>query len=164
MLLHEHAVNQQRDAHGLSPISSVWFWGGGRLSDVRTPTLAADVRVFAVADESGDLVRGLARHVGLSVDALPAALSAIIDRLNDSPNAIVALASLSDESAIERFGADWLQPAVTALEAGKVDALRLIADGHGAAVSWVARRPSPFARLTSRLRARPFEIPALAAE
>ena len=40
----------------------------------------------------------------------------------------------------------------------------LVADGHGAAVSWVARRPSRFARVTSRLRARPFEIPALAEE
>ena len=76
----------------------------------------------------------------------------------------MALASMSEESAVERFGVDWLQPAVTALEAGKINALQLIADGHGAAVSWVARRPSRFARVTSRLRARPFEIPALAEE
>ena len=162
MLLHEHAVNQRRDARGLPPVSSVWLCGNGRLSDVRIPTPSA--RAFAAADENGDVVRGLARHVGLSVDALPATLSAILDGLNNSPNVIVALTSLSDGSAIERFGVDWLQPAVAALEAGKVDALRLIADGHGAAVSWVARRPSRFARVTSRLRARPFEIPALAEE
>jgi hypothetical protein len=162
MLLHEHAVNRQRDARGLLPVSSVWFWGSGRLSDVMAATSLG--RAFAAADESGDLVRGLARHVGLSVDALPAAFSAILDGLNDSPSAILALTSMSEESAVERFGADWLQPAVAALEAGTIDALRLIADGHGAAVSWVAQRPSPFVRLTSRLRARPFEIPALAPE
>jgi hypothetical protein len=161
MLLHEHAVNQRRDARGLSPVSSVWFWGSGRLSDVTTPTPLT--RALASTDESGDLVRGIARHVGLSVDTLPEAFSAILERLNDG-NAIVALASMSEESAVERFGVDWLQPAVSALEAGKLNALRLIGDGHGAAVSWVARRPSGFARVTSRLRARSFEIPALAEE
>jgi hypothetical protein len=162
MLLHEHAVNQQRDARGLPPVSSVWFWGNGRLADVATPTTLT--RAFAAADESGDLVRGIARHVGLSVDALPEAFSAILERLNDGGNAIMALASMSDESAVERFGVDWLQPAVSALEAGKLNALRLIGDGHGAAVAWVARRPSRFARVTSRLRARSFEIPTLAEE
>jgi len=161
MLLHEHLVNQRRDARGLSPVSSVWFWGNGRLSDVTSPALAA---AFASDDENGDLVRGLARHVGLSVDAPPATFSAILDRSNGKGNTIVALASMSEQSSVERFGVDWLQPAVTALEAGKVNALRLIADGHGAAVSWVAERPSPFARVTSRLRARPFEIPAVAPE
>ena len=74
------------------------------------------------------------------------------------------MASMTSESAVERFGVDWLQPAVTALEAGKINALQIIADGHGAAVSWVARRPSRLARVTSRLRARPFEIPAPASE
>jgi hypothetical protein len=162
MLLHEHAVNQRREARGLSPVSSVWIWGDGALSEVRAPLPLT--HAFAAADESGDLVRGLALHVGLSVDALPAAFSAILQRLNDGGNAIVALASMSEESAVERFGVEWLQPAVAALEVGKLDALRLIADGHGAAVSWVARRPSRFARVTSRLRAHPFEIPALAPE
>jgi hypothetical protein len=161
MLLHEHAVNQQRDARGLSPISSVWFWGNGRMAEVRTPALAA---AFASADENGDLVRGLARRVGLSVDVLPAAFPGILDRSNDTGNAVVALASMTSESAVKRFGVDWLQPAVTALEAGKISALQIIADGHGAAVSWVARRPSRLARVTSRLRARPFEIPAPAPE
>jgi len=88
----------------------------------------------------------------------------MLERLNDGGNAIVALASMAEDSAVERFGVDWLQPAVNALEARKLNSLRLIADGHGAAVSWVARRPSRFARVTSRLRARPFEIPALAEE
>ncbi|HEY3179544.1 MAG TPA: hypothetical protein VGL25_11755 [Casimicrobiaceae bacterium] len=161
MLLHEHAVNEQRDAHGLLPVSSMWFWGNGRLSDVGRPALAA---AFAKPDESGDLVRGLARHVGLSADVLPATFSPIVNRFNQSENAIMALASTADESAIERFGIDWLQPALAALESGRLEALRLIADGHGAAVSWVARRPSRFVRVTSRLRTRPFAIPAFAEE
>src|SRR5207237_10316211 len=80
MLLHEHAVNQRREADGLSPVSSVWFWGNGRLSDVTTPTRPLSYASAAV-NQSGDLVRGFARHVGLSVDALPSGLSAILDRM-----------------------------------------------------------------------------------
>jgi hypothetical protein len=30
MCLHEHEVNLRREAEGLLPINSVWFWGGGR--------------------------------------------------------------------------------------------------------------------------------------
>ena len=30
MLMHEHAVNQRREARGELPINSVWLWGGGR--------------------------------------------------------------------------------------------------------------------------------------
>jgi hypothetical protein len=30
MCLHDHEVNRRREAAGLLPINSVWFWGGGR--------------------------------------------------------------------------------------------------------------------------------------
>ena len=30
MLLHEHPVNEQREARGAASINSVWFWGAGR--------------------------------------------------------------------------------------------------------------------------------------
>ena len=29
MLLHEHAVNEAREARGEPAVNSVWFWGGG---------------------------------------------------------------------------------------------------------------------------------------
>ncbi|HEB58340.1 MAG TPA: hypothetical protein ENJ01_03885 [Gammaproteobacteria bacterium] len=31
MLLHDHPINQQREAEGYRPIDSLWFWGGGAL-------------------------------------------------------------------------------------------------------------------------------------
>jgi hypothetical protein len=34
MLMHEHPVNQRREALGELPINSVWLWGGGRRPDV----------------------------------------------------------------------------------------------------------------------------------
>lgn len=33
ILLHQHPLNTQRRAHGLSPVNSVWLWGGGSLPD-----------------------------------------------------------------------------------------------------------------------------------
>ena len=30
MCLHDHEINQRREAQGLMPVNSVWFWGGGK--------------------------------------------------------------------------------------------------------------------------------------
>ena len=32
MLLHEHPVNAAREARGVPPVNSLWFWGGGALA------------------------------------------------------------------------------------------------------------------------------------
>lgn len=37
MLLHQHPVNEARQAAGKLPISSVWFWGMGQLPQLPTP-------------------------------------------------------------------------------------------------------------------------------
>ena len=34
MVLHASAVNRAREAQGLPPVNSLWFWGGGRLPQV----------------------------------------------------------------------------------------------------------------------------------
>jgi hypothetical protein len=34
MLLHGHAVNEERERTGILPINSIWPWGGGKLSDL----------------------------------------------------------------------------------------------------------------------------------
>jgi hypothetical protein len=157
MLLHEHAINGEREDRGLAVVSGVWLSGNGRLRDIAKPRLT---NVFAVGGESGDLARGLARHVGLSADALPSTLSAILGHVSSSANILVAMDRLTDQAMMAHLDAHWLQPAVDALEAGAIDTLQLIADGHGVAVTWRARRPSGLARVTSRLRNRSLEIPA----
>ena len=157
MLFHEHAINGEREARGLAVVSGVWLSGSGHLREIAKPPLT---NVFAANGESGDLARGLARHAGLSADALPATLSAILDHVPSSANVLVAMDTLNDETMMAHTDAHWLQPAVDALDAGALDALQLIADGHGAAVTWRAKRPSGLARVTSRLRNRSLEIPA----
>jgi hypothetical protein len=36
MALHEHPVNQQRQAAGLPPVNSLWLWGGGFAAEQET--------------------------------------------------------------------------------------------------------------------------------
>jgi hypothetical protein len=45
MLLHDHPVNQRREADGQLPVNSLWLWGGGVLPQARPPAtlkVAAD--------------------------------------------------------------------------------------------------------------------------
>lgn len=37
MLLHDHPVNQRREARGQLPVNSLWLWGGGVLPQARPP-------------------------------------------------------------------------------------------------------------------------------
>jgi hypothetical protein len=55
MLLHGHALNQKRLAAGLPPISSLWLWGGGRYSEVKTmiDALGGDEPLGAFARAAG---------------------------------------------------------------------------------------------------------------
>ena len=161
MLLHEHAINTARAGHGLPIVSGVWLSGNGRLREIVPPPLT---NVFAAGDDGGDLARGLARHAGLSADRLPRTLSTILEHVPRTARVLVAMETMTNEAALARFDADWLRPAVDALEGGALDSLRLIADGHGAAVTWCAKHPSGLARVTSRLHNRVLEIPAAAEE
>ncbi|HYP67722.1 MAG TPA: hypothetical protein VEP67_05650 [Thiobacillaceae bacterium] len=64
MLLTNHPINQQRDAHNLPLINSVWLWGGGRISQA-----AASVsRPFYCADSH---LRSIAQRLGLRTSAWP---------------------------------------------------------------------------------------------
>lgn len=57
VLLHQNPVNARRQAEGLAPVNSVWFWGAGRLPDhVRTP--------FAVVRSPDPTVLAFARLAG----------------------------------------------------------------------------------------------------
>ena len=154
MLLFEHAVNQARDARGRAPVSGVWFWGGGKLADV--PRVEACS--FADESEAGDVARGFARHTGQRADALPASFSATLADMQVNRHTLAALAPIADETALARFATAWLQPAIGALATGRIDALQLVADGHGAAL-WRAERRSRWARIMSTWRKGAFVAP-----
>ncbi|HEY2816922.1 MAG TPA: hypothetical protein VGK44_07295 [Casimicrobiaceae bacterium] len=161
MLFHEHAINNDRTARGLAPVSGVWLSGNGRLGDVAPLALKS---VFATGDASGDLARGLACRAGLSTDVLPTTFSAILDRIRGSGHSLLAMEPISNQENIARFDAVWLQPVIDALESGQVDALHLIADAQGTAITWRAKHPSWLARMTARLRSRALPIPSRSEE
>lgn len=57
VLLHQHPLNAQRHARGLSPVNILWLWGAGRLpATVRTPlagVLGDDPLLCALAAQAG---------------------------------------------------------------------------------------------------------------
>jgi hypothetical protein len=68
MLLHEHPVNQAREARGELPVNSLWLWGGGRLP----VTCATPVPLYAGNAEA----QALGIFCNARVRALPAQLDA----------------------------------------------------------------------------------------
>ena len=160
MLFHEHAINNDRAARGMAQVSGVWLWGNGRLAEVAPPALTS---VFAVPGASGDLARGLAHRAGLLADTLPTNFSAILDPIH-AGHTLVAMGPISNEANVAQFDTHWLQPIMDALESGRLDALQLIADGQGTAITWRANHLSRLARITARLRSRTLHIPTSAEE
>ncbi len=162
MLLHAHPVNAAREARGVRPVTSVWFWGGGRLRDVAAPAGAA---IVAAADgETGDLVRGYARHFGQTDDRLPESLAAMLSHAPRATSAVIVLPPVESDAALPSLATRWIVPALTLLARGGIAALAVVADGNGVTTRWHAPRPSRFARLTARWRGSRFVVPAFDAE
>lgn len=167
MLLHEHPVNAARDAEELPAANGIWFWGGGRLSDIGPLPVVAAV---AAPGRIGDLARGVAQlgH-GTAWQLQPKDDAAtILDRAAAFAKtagvsrafAIAVLPAVDGHAAVAPLEALWLLPALRRLSRGDVDALHLIADGNGAAATWIARRPTLRHRILARARRRPFAVPA----
>jgi hypothetical protein len=166
MLLHEHAINSTREARGEPVVSDVWFWGGGRLADVEATPVTA---VAASPGRLGDVARGIARH-GLGAatalqtgDDLAQAMTragAVADGRRDlSGTALVVLPPIAEHAPA--FENNWMKPALDQLAHRRVDRFHLIADGHGATVTWTARPPGYWQRIFAQTTRRPFEVPAL---
>ena len=164
MLLHEHPVNVAREADRRAGVTGIWFWGGGRLSDV--VGLPATV-VLAASGRIGDVARGIARHAGGGLAAFgdssaPADVVEHTQSGSASATRVVVTDSIAGDAALANFDARWLQPALDLLERGRLERLTLIADGNGVATCWSATPPSLWRRVTARLHRQPFAIPAAA--
>lgn len=109
--LHNHPFNARRAARGQSPVNALWFWGGGRLPAVSSGH-------GATGYSGDDTARALAAAGGHGA-ALP-------ERFGGEPG-VYDLEGTRDLQWIER---EWLAPALEALRAGRVAALRLD-DGDG---------------------------------
>jgi hypothetical protein len=122
VILHNHPVNARRVALGQVPVTSVWFWGAGRLPDwVRTPytrVYSNDGVATALAQVAGVSFAGPEPTAFFDSMASPAALDGAM---------LLDMADMRDPAALE---GDWLQPLSTALGQRCLDKLTLqFADG-----------------------------------
>jgi hypothetical protein len=152
MLLHEHPVNFAREARGKVPVTGIWISDGGRLAErIPVPTTT----MHAIPDAAGDVARGLAQRSGTMADAPPTDFAALS---RQGPATVVLdRASAANVSVLQ---ANWLGPAVAALERGALESLSLLADGQGMAAAWNAQRPPWHRRAMAKLVAPAFVPPS----
>jgi len=125
VLLHNHPVNQAREAAGRRTANSLWFWGAGTLD-------AASVTALPAVQSDDPLVRGMARAAGSDATPpdLPNALRqdtlVVLDTLLEPARQLDLYAWRSRLAALER---DWVVPLAAALRDGRVRSLVLTAPG-----------------------------------
>ena len=156
MALHEHAVNEAREARGEPALNGVWLWGAGALpAGLQGPWHSVS------ADDP--LARGLAQAAGIRARPLPASAIALLERAPEDGRHLVVLdalrlpLALGDVEATARqlaaLEAGWFSPLLGALRAGRVGMLSLHVPEAGRCVEatrgdlrrfW--RRPGPLAR------------------
>jgi len=157
VLLHDHPVNERREAAGRAAINSLWFWGCGRSPRaVRRPA--------AVIASAEAIARGLAAASGARAIALPASAADL--PLDGAEDLLVILDALHapalhrDEarwrSRLGEIGRDWIEPLEAAARRGRISRLALAAPGdaggieleYGRAQGWkLWRAPVPLCAL-----------------
>jgi hypothetical protein len=122
MLLHEHAVNQQRESRGDLTINSLWLWGGGRRASVPG-------QHFSHVSSGNALVLALAARAGIetmSGTVLPPDRDARVLITAEPPGG-----RYGDDAAWRRAMADlervWFAPLLSALRRRAVDEVALVA-------------------------------------
>src|SRR5882672_10271255 len=117
MVLHEHPVNEAREARGEPAVNSLWLWGAGRVppkTQSRWQSVAAD----------DPLAVGLARLAGARQRGRPASAAAWLERLPEDGRHLVVLDELRvDPEKAELLERGWFAPLLAALRAGRIGML-----------------------------------------
>lgn len=132
IVLHNHALNPEREAAGQRSINSLWLWGAG--TNLKSPIPApADGKLLQASDP---LARGLLRSAATSVstpDYTQAANSATSLVMLDSVLAPARNLDLQRwTQALQQLEQQWFAPLAAALKAGTLQRLELIAPGDRA--------------------------------
>jgi hypothetical protein len=133
MLLHEHPVNEAREARGAATINSVWLWGAGRLvAPARTP--------YACVWADDPLARGLARAAQARHEPLPRSARALLEPAGRTGvtavilDALRAPAAYGDadawRDALGTLERDWFDPLLDALRGGRIGMITLHVPGN----------------------------------
>lgn len=142
MALHEHPVNQAREARGELPVNSIWLWGVGEL-------IKPEAQPFDLVLSDDPLPRGLATASGAQSGPLPANAIHWLSRLNEAPHTgrvLIVLDALRSASAygdaqawwdqVCSMEADWFAPLLAALRTRHIGMLSVHActPDHGLCV------------------------------
>lgn len=151
MLLHDHAVNEAREAKGDPPINGVWLWGGGRRA-------AAHGRHFSAVGSDDALSLALAANADIPVTP-PADdgehwLRAAHDTARPSDHPLLVLTQLTGaahrgdldawRSDLDGLNRRWLAPLLAALKAGPIMQLVLVAPGRAGCERFELTRAARF--------------------
>ena len=122
ILLHTSPVNAAREARGLLPANSVWFWGGGRLPQ------AGNAR-WAQLWSNEPLAQGLARLTGVSSRPVPQTAPELLNATVSGEQLLVlALSTQTDSDTLQTLTDNWLSPLCAAVHKGTLTSLKLISD------------------------------------
>jgi hypothetical protein len=120
MLLHNHSVNEAREARGELAVNSVWLWGAGRL-----PERISGSWVQVCANDA--LSRGLARAAGIQSVPVPHDFAQWDGQARDGDHLIVC-----EQDDIQAIDGQWLAPALQALQSRSLSKVRLTAPAGSA--------------------------------
>jgi hypothetical protein len=132
MLLHEHPVNQAREARGDLPVNSLWLWGGGSLPTAHAmpaPVYAGNVEAQALGAFCGARVHALPAH--LDMQLLESDGIFLLDALSRSGQYGDAYGWREALRELER---DWFAPLQGALRRIGPNGLRLLDPINGKAL------------------------------
>lgn len=147
MLLHEHPVNQTREARGELPVNSLWLWGGGQQP--------AASRMLSIAIYTRDPeAQALGAFCNARVHALPAQLDAQLLKVSGIIllDGLIPSGQVGDacgwREALRELEQDWFVPLLGTLRKIGPRGLRLLDPVNGKALhlqprdAWkVWRRP-----------------------
>ncbi len=113
MLLHTHPVNLQRESNGLTPVNSVWFWGGAPLPKITS--VERGIELYADSQQA----QSMAAAMGVSVKPLSAVQQAL-DNLPFAADTVIVDTALVNawlagdagrlEQRLSFVSEQWLQP------------------------------------------------------
>ncbi len=115
MLLHDHPVNEAREARGEPPVNSVWLWGGGSL-----PAQVSGEWICVWANDA--LARGLARAADIDCADTPGSFTSWLQEAKEGEHLVVL-----EDADLDRTESNWLAPALHALRARLLSKLSLSA-------------------------------------
>ena len=129
MVLHDTAVNREREGRGEPAINSLWFWGAGSLP----PVAAVPGRTVWGAEP---IMTGLAVLGGCAPSPLPESFGALLEQAGPATECLVVFPEeqgAHDHQAwleeVARLDRDWFQPLLTRLRLGRLRRVDLYTEG-----------------------------------